>query len=188
MSEALISLKEETPLSVTADTPRFARLNGALVVEVVAFPGGIPVGHPDLVWQAITPGASVAPGWMHDATGFHAPLPPPLPTLAQQAALMLAAGCRIVSTGSPALNGTYPCDDKAQNRLGLIQARINAGLGFPGGASTLGWLDVTGATHNFTAAQFTVFAAAISDYAYPLEMTALGIAGHATPPQPSTIP
>lgn len=107
-------------------------------------------------------------------------------TLAQQAAAALAAGCAIVSTGTPALNGTYACDDNAVSYFTAVQTRINAGLGLPLNAATIAWVDMAGTAHNLTAAQFTEIARAISDYVYELKMVAITNSG-ALPAQPVTI-
>lgn len=94
---------------------------------------------------------------------------PPL-TAAQSAtasaSAALAAGIEITSTGTPALNGTYACDPLSQADIVAIETSLNAGKGFPGGATTFNYPDASGALHVFSEDNFTDFAAAIRDFVY----------------------
>ncbi|MFL9907360.1 hypothetical protein [Paraburkholderia sp. RL17-337-BIB-A] len=124
----------------------------------------------DAQWQTCiaTSGYTVVNG------ALVAPTPPAPPTAAQIAAQALiqsaqtamAAGISIVSTGTPALNGTYACDQLSQMDIIAIETSLNAGKGFPGGATTFNYPDVTGVMHSFTEADFTNFAAAVRDFVY----------------------
>lgn len=98
----------------------------------------------------------------------------PPETTAQKAAALLAAGLTITSTGSTALNGTYACDALSQADIVAIETSLNAGKGFPGGATTFSYPDATGALHSFSEANFTDFAAAVRDYVYALKSYAAG--------------
>ncbi|MDE1906632.1 MAG: hypothetical protein KGH75_09310, partial [Rhodospirillales bacterium] len=98
-------------------------------------------------------------------------IPPPTPTLAQQAAAMIAAGLGITSTGTPALNGTYSVDATAQHNIQAVQIYIQANGKFPGSSGTYAWLDKAGAPHAFpTVAEFTAFATAVADFVADLQM------------------
>jgi len=55
-----------------------------------------------------------------------------------------------------------------------IETSLNAGKGFPGGAHTFGYPDVTGALHSFSEANFTDFAAAVRDFVYALKAVIVG--------------
>ncbi len=117
---------------------------------------------------------------------FTAPPPPPAPTPAQLALKALAAGCQIVSTGTPALNGTYDVSQRAQMRIAAIETGVLAGKGLPGGAATFPYPDASGAYHLFTADAFATFGAAIRDYVFGLEAV-VGGASTVLPSQPVTI-
>lgn len=99
--------------------------------------------------------------------------PVPSPALAAAA---FAAGLTIASTGTPALNGTYGIDQLSQMDIIAIETSLNAGKGFPGGAATFNYADMSGAMHSFTEANFTNFAASIRDYVYALKSAISGAA------------
>jgi len=103
--------------------------------------------------------------------------------LVQSAMLMLSTGIAVVSTGTPALNGTYAVDQLSQMDVIAIETSLNAGKGFPGGATTFGYQDVTGALHSFSEANFTDFAAAVRDFVYACKSV---IAGQSTTLPPAT--
>jgi len=98
----------------------------------------------------------------------------PAPTAAQKAAALLAAGLAITSTGSSALNGTYACDALSQADIVAVETSLNAGKGFPGGATTFSYPDVSGTLHSFSEASFTDFAAAVRDFVYACKSYAAG--------------
>lgn len=93
----------------------------------------------------------------------HSPATVPLP---QQAAAMLNAGLQIMSTATPSLDGTYACDALSQADIVAIETSLNAGKGFPGGATSFNYPDISGALHSFGEADFTDFAAAVRDFVY----------------------
>jgi hypothetical protein len=85
-------------------------------------------------------------------------------TLVQQAATMLATGCQVASTGTPALNGTYPTDAISQQH---VQAEITSILlngTFADGTSEIEWLDASGVPHAFSVAQFKTLATALGTF------------------------
>jgi hypothetical protein len=121
-----------------------------------------------------TPGYTVVDG------ALVAPTPPTAAQLAAQALIqsaqsMLAAGLAIVSTSTPALSGTYACDQLSQMDIIAVETSVSAGKGFPpGGATTFNYPDVTGVMHSFSETNFTDFAAAIRDYVYALKSVIAG--------------
>lgn len=122
-------------------------------------------------------------GWKYASGALVAPTTPS-PTLAQQAAAMLATGIEIASTGTPALNATYPCDANTQNQDGNLLAAVNASLTFPGGVVTR--LDVTGAPHFFTTTAFKNYCQAKLTFLQTLE-TIIGSNSGTLPSLPVTI-
>lgn len=78
----------------------------------------------------------------------------------------LAAGLVVTSIGASALNATYGLDQVSQDQLWNIALGLAAGLGFPGGASTFAYPDITGTPRTFTSAQFTNLAKAVRDYVF----------------------
>lgn len=107
------------------------------------------------------------------------------PTLADQANAMLAAGIQVVSTGTPALSGTYACDSVTLSRAGNLLAAIAAGLAIPGGV--IPWADINGAPHVFTPDQFKNFSAALLAFEMQLAPLSAGAPG-TLPTLPVTIP
>lgn len=48
----------------------------------------------------------------------------------------------------------------------LYSTSLNAGKGFPGGATSFNYPDISGALHSFSEVNFTDFAAAVRDFVY----------------------
>ena len=99
--------------------------------------------------------------------------PTPVPTLAQQAAALIAGGIAITSTGTPALNGTYATNAAAQaNMLGVV-SYINANGKFPGSSGTVTWYDMAGQPHVFsTVAEFMALYTAGLDFVMDCQLVA----------------
>jgi hypothetical protein len=110
----------------------------------------------------------------------------PAPTPASKAAEAMAAGLTITSTSTPAIDGTFTVDQVSQMDIIAIETSLNAGKGFPGGAATFNYADVSGVMHSFTEANFTDFAAAVRDYVYALKSVIAG-ASTTIPPATATI-
>jgi hypothetical protein len=110
-------------------------------------------------------------GWAVSSGTLVAYTPPaPVLTLAQQAQVALGAGVAVTSTGTPALNGTYPIDPLTQGRIASVSTYILVNGKFPGSATTYAWVDVAGAAHVFpSTAAFQAFATAIADHVSILE-------------------
>ncbi len=140
----------------------------------------------DPAQQQVTPGAVTLQG----GTPHRAWTVAPLPADALYAA-KLAAGVQIVSTATPALNGTYAIDLVTQQEITGVVTSIAAGRGLPLGAPVIPWPDAQGTPHSFTAPDFVNFAAAVRDYVFGLLQTRGALmAGQPAPwpAQPSTIP
>lgn len=141
---------------------------------IATYSGGAPLGAP---WVPISAAqhAEIVPGSTWSGSAVLPPPAPSAPTLAQQAGAALGAGLAITSTATPALNGTYACDDAAQGRMNRVQGFIAANGKFPGGVSALPWPDMVGAIHTFpTTTEFTAFASAVADYVFALDQVAMG--------------
>jgi hypothetical protein len=154
---------------------------GAPPTVGVSFDGTLPAGAVACTAeQAADPAAWVISGAALSAA------PTVTPTLAQQAGGMLSAGMQIASASAPALNGTYACDAATfQGVIGIVSA-VAAGLGLPGGGATFNWLDMAGASHQFTADQFKTFAQAMMNFEYALS-TIIGANTGALPTLPVEI-
>jgi hypothetical protein len=88
---------------------------------------------------------------------------PPAP--AQAAATAFAAGIVLTSLATPSLNGTYALDQASQNHVNATISSILLNGTFPGGGSTIAWVDASRATHTFpSVAEFRSFATAYTDY------------------------
>lgn len=88
---------------------------------------------------------------------------------------------QIVSTSTPALNGTYPL--ALEQNLGEVAEYVMAKSAFPDGLSSMPVPDVTGAIHVFSSAsQFMAFVEAMADLQTALDT------GQAISAQPQTIP
>jgi hypothetical protein len=89
---------------------------------------------------------------------------------AQQAFVAaLQQGVAITSTGTSALNGTYPCDKRTQQTIVSEQMYIASETTFTNGGTTLAWPDIAGTFHIFpSTAEFTAFAKAVGQYVQAL--------------------
>jgi hypothetical protein len=100
--------------------------------------------------------------------------------------LLQQQGVAVVSTATPALSGTYACDPSAQQVLSAITAGLDAGRGFPGGAASFAYSDVTGAAHEFSAqSDFLNMAAAIEGYVYQFTIALSALVGGQTAALPA---
>lgn len=104
----------------------------------------------------------------------------------------LDAGCSVVSTANPQLNGTYAIDEDSQGRIVRVIVFTQANGRFPGTPVGGAWIenDINGLPHSFPSTQvYLQWATALGDYAAQLEMIIDEI-GSATslPSQPVTMP
>lgn len=89
----------------------------------------------------------------------------PAPTATQEAAAALAVGLAVTSTGAPALDGTYSLNQTNQNNVNATVTYILLNGTFPGGGTTMPWIDQNGDAHVFqTIASFKAFATAFANY------------------------
>lgn len=98
----------------------------------------------------------------------------------------IANGLTVQFNANPALNGRYSIGPDSRNNITALATSIAVGLGLPLGASTVAYLDVDGAPHQFTADQFKQFAAAMRDYYYALVMAAAQLDAGAPAAWPAT--
>ena len=130
-----------------------------------------------------------------DMNGNPVAVNPPAPTAAQLAqgayAAAIAAGCEIISTSMPAVNGTYSLSDSDKILLVGEQAYIALKGTFTNGQASRAWMDAGGAPHVFPmTALFLAFGEAIAQYMDALQTalaTALGGGTWEAPGQPVTI-
>lgn len=170
-------------------TQYFAYLQNGTVREVVTIPDGDALAScfdATFVSNCVRCSNTVTQGMLYSNGVFSDP-PPVTPTLAQQALALLSAGCQIVSTGTPALNGTYPVDAQTQAQITAEITSILLNDIFADGGSTIEWLDTANASHSFTLAQFKTFATAVAAFVSTCVKCTTGLAT-ALPTQPSTIP
>ncbi|WP_428485937.1 hypothetical protein [Rhodopila sp.] len=166
----------------------WGRIYDSLIAEQTAID---PTGRFDasMLWvnlAGITPTPQL--GWSASETNgtwsFTAPPPPPAPTLAEQAITAMSAGLTISSAGTPALDGTYACDDTAQANLNSMYNLIQraGGNAFPGGLSALPWPLLSGAVVTFTSVSaFLAVETAIGDYVLTLDLVVTTNAGTLPP-------
>lgn len=114
-----------------------------------------------LLYRAPTIAALVAADWLQK--GYLSPQ--------QGFEYLMGAGLQVTSTSNSGLNGLYDVSLAAQNRLSSIVTGINAGAGIPGGGAAFGYMDMTGAVHEFTADEFVKIGEAIESYVYQLYIT-----------------
>jgi hypothetical protein len=155
-------------------TATYVRLDqNNVVVELITLQPGVALADsfvPSLAATMVPIGNAVL-GDIYDpgTKTFSAPvIPPPTPTELLNA--KLDAGIQIVSTGTSALNGTYPITDGAISDLTGLLAGLAEGLGLPLGQSTVPLADTSGVPHNFTSNNIKDLASAIRDYKYSLQV------------------
>jgi hypothetical protein len=103
-------------------------------------------------------------GYMWNGSTVVAVTPTPNPTTG---ASTQAAGCTVHSTGTSAMNGTYPCDWLTLGKLQGDLAYVVAKTAFPGGLSTLSLVQSNGTTiYAFASTTlFTNFVNALTTFA-----------------------
>ena len=167
--------------------------NGNIIAYYDSIDSPVPAGITAVIeiscsqWQSCIDN----PGWTVQNGELIAPAPPTAAQVAAQALVSsaqvaMATGIAIVSSGTPALNGTYAVDQLSQMDIIAIETSLNAGKGFPGGTTTFNYLDAAGAAHAFSESNFTDFAAAVRDYVYGCKSVIAG-ASATLPTGPATI-
>jgi hypothetical protein len=147
--------------------------------------------HPDLTWVPIPSGTTVEIGYGYASGAFTAPAPPPAPTLAQQAANLIAAGLTITSTSTPAINGTYTVASGVpfgREDIGTEAQFVSAFSEFTNGGTTLEWPLMDGKFITFpTTAAFMNFAKAAGQF-YAAAKAAAALGSGTLPSASVTIP
>jgi len=157
-------------------------------------PNGIAQG---VAWVA-PPGVTLAQAWPNSAADWiditalsAAPVPgstytngvwtapvasSTTPSNAQLAAQLQAAGLTLTCTSNPALSGVYALDTATQQAINATSTYILTNPGkFPGGQTSLVWLDVTGSPKTFTStATFQEYATATANVVAELDLYAAG--------------
>ncbi len=110
--------------------------------------------------QAASAQAAVAQGYPWNGSSYM----PPVPSLSQQAAALLAGTVAISSTSTPMLDGSYTVtpDDQAHISVEVQSLMLNGT--FADGASTVAWPDASGTLHSFSVAEFKAFATAVGGF------------------------
>ena len=100
--------------------------------------------------------------------------PPPVLTLAQQAANAAVGGLTITLSGTMTLAATlFPTDASTQKAIESMNAMARAGV-LPLGSTTYPMIDASGTWHHFTAAQYQAVAGAIAAYVAACDLIAAG--------------
>lgn len=94
--------------------------------------------------------------------------------------VLLVSGINITSTSTPSLNGIYALDTNSVNNLNGLFLTVRVGDGFPEGASTFEYVDISGNPHSFDETHFLAFCVAVRNYLYTLNQ-----AGNSNGPWPS---
>ncbi len=127
-------------------------------------------------WIDITAlNAAPASGSTYDNGTWTAPVAPSTtPTNAQLAAALQAGGLTLTCTSNSALDGVYALDTNTQQAINATSTYILTNPGkFPGGATSLVWLDVTGTPRTFTStATFQEYATATANVVAELDLYA----------------
>ena len=100
--------------------------------------------------------------------------PPPVLTLAQEAANAAVSGLTIALSGTITLAATlFPTDTKTQKAIESMNAMARAGV-LPLGSTTYPMIDASGTWHHFTAAQYQAVAGASAAYVSACDLIAAG--------------
>jgi hypothetical protein len=159
----------------------FARIEDGIVAELFTPPDGVPLADcftPDIAAQfvAVPGGVSPEQGWLYNGTTFAAPPPPPGPTAGEIAlaayAAFIAGGLTIISTGTPAISGTYSIDATVLGDITDEAQFISTFAEFTTGSTTnLPWPMPNGTTVIFpTTAAFLAFTKAAGQAAAAAKM------------------
>jgi hypothetical protein len=130
-------------------------------------------------------------GWVYINSVFSNPHIASVTLSASQlASAALSAGLQITSTSTPSLNGTYGLDQSAQNNVNATVTYILLNGTFPGGGTTMPWVDQNNEPHLWpNVTMFKSFATAYADFVAAVSLYQLsnGAAG-AIPSNQVTIP
>lgn len=83
----------------------------------------------------------------------------------------IAQGIAVTSTGTPALNATYALDPVTLSQIQALATDCAAGFGFPGGAGTFAYPDLTGTPHTFDSTSIVNLYKAMRGLIYSMQIT-----------------
>ncbi|WP_207000756.1 hypothetical protein [Trinickia mobilis] len=147
--------------------------------------------YPGRIWKLPAGGGSADITWL-DGNPAPTDIDTKLPawTLAQQARTTylqaIDGALTVTSTSTPSINGTYGVQPSDEFNVVALETSLAANQGFPGGAATYGYPDVTGIRHALTPTQFTALASAIRDYVSACDIAMQNAASGQTPTWPSS--
>lgn len=98
----------------------------------------------------------------------------------------IAKGIAVTSTSTPALNGTYPCDDYTVSDVAAELDSIMLNGTFVDGASTVQWANALGAAQTFSIAQFRALGTFMGKYVGMNKAAVLAVYNGQTPNWPSS--
>jgi hypothetical protein len=119
------------------------------------------------------------------------PVIPPEAAAANELLTRRAAGIAITCTSSSAINATYALDDLTLAQVGSVARDVSSGLGFPLGAPTFNYPDITSVPHTFNETQFVDLYKSMRDLVNDMTTQAAVMAQGGTPDWPdqsATIP
>ena len=151
----------------TSTTKTYARIGGnGTVAEVISTSGDITQMYPpSMQWVDCTSTPAVAYRWTYSNGTFSPPSPPPAPTLAQQAAALLAGTLEVTSSSTPALDGAYAIDATTQSHISAEMLSVQVTGKFADGTTSIAWPDANGAVNTFpSTATFQSFAIAVASF------------------------
>jgi len=150
-------------VSLSAQAANYAVVDGnGNVTNVISY-DGVSLYNPP-AGSSLVKSDTAGIGWTYSNEQFSPPVPP-TPTVTQQVTSALAAGLSVSSTDYSGLNGTYALDQSSQNQVNAVTTYILLNGTFPGGGSTMPWVDQTGAAHQWpSVTEFKSFATAYANY------------------------
>jgi hypothetical protein len=168
----------------------FARLSHDVVVELLTERVDITKEwHPDFLANFCVEVTGHVPpveiGWVRQG-GVLAPVPAPVVTPERQMQVAVAAGCAIVSSGTPALSATYDAMGPRWQQMQGELLYIASFAAFSGGLTVLDWPARTGPIEFHATSQFQAVGRAIGDWLTLWQRFVDGAEG-APPTSPVTI-
>ena len=80
----------------------------------------------------------------------------------------IAKGLTVTFSGVDGFTATIALDSETQTQIADIKNDLAGGIGFPGGAASFQYPDISGAPQTFTQVQFTALYKAMRDYVFAL--------------------
>lgn len=155
-------------ICVAAHADNYALVDGSGIVQNIIVWDGVSPYTPPPGQNPVLAGTGAAVGGTYSSGllgGTFTPPAPPTLTAMQQAATALSSGLSITSTGTPSLNGTYSLDQTNQNNVSATTTYILLNGTFPGGGTTMSWIDQSGVAHTWpNVAEFKAFATVYANF------------------------